>query len=85
MAEHPVGDVTCIIIIIKLYFRHKYVQVHRDYATGKIYSTVRQCFLNLELKSVLATVFRRCRRAGINDGLFRKRWTFSDSMDFPRL
>ena len=32
--------------------------VHRDYATGKIYSTVRQCFLNWELKNdVLAIVF----------------------------
>ena len=32
--------------------------VHRGYAIGKIYSTVRQCFLNWELVSdVLATVF----------------------------
>ena len=64
-----ISFIVIIIIIIKLYFRHIYgpyniysvvhVQhLHRGYATGKIYSTVRQCFLNLELKSdVLATVF----------------------------
>ena len=41
-----------------MYYTVVHVQhVHRGYATGKIYSKVRQCFLNLELKSyVLATV-----------------------------
>ena len=68
-STHHYSLALIIIIIIKLYFRHIYgpfniysvvhVQhLHRGYATDKIYSTVRQCFLNLELKSdVLATVF----------------------------